>query len=135
MSHCCILTIPYATKATYWIHWLACIIFEIKSFYVTKPIEMEQLNEDNHLYFFYLTLLQLHWTHFNTCLKVTKFFFKEILKSMIWFILGKQSKHWKENKSLVFSENWNILSQYGHGCARCAKEPSFWILPSTDQCS
>ncbi len=51
---------------------------------------MEQLNEDNHLYFLFNTPTA---THFNTCLKVTKLFFKEILKAMIWFILGKQSNH------------------------------------------
>ncbi len=28
-----------------------CIIFEIKSFYVTKPIEIEKLNEYTHLHF------------------------------------------------------------------------------------
>ncbi len=51
---------------------------------------MEQLNEDNILYFLcnsptsYIELIFL---------KVTKLFFKERLKAMIWSILGKQSKH------------------------------------------
>ncbi len=52
---------------------------------------MEQLNEDNILYFSFNTPTILN--SFNTFFKVTKLFFKEILKAMIMVNFRQTSKH------------------------------------------
>ncbi len=87
---------------------------------------MEQLNEDNILYFLFLNSYYIELI-LILFLKLQSYFSKRYWRLWLWLILGKQSKHWKENKSL---ENWSIglLSQYGHGCACCAKETYFLII-------